>query len=199
MKEMKVRLTFIEEVLGSAPTDKEIFATYIASKGPDAMTKEEEIAALGEEEVLEKSMTVFQRTEDGKPMMWDYQVKGMFKNAAKAFGYVGGKVKLTAYKSKIDNLVFIKERKIPYILPAGGEIGNCQRPLRASTAQGERIALANSESIPAGTTVEFTIEVLADELMEHVVRWLDYGRWNGLGQWHNSGKGRFTWEDITEK
>lgn len=122
MKEMKVRLTFIEEVLGSAPTDKEIFATYIASKGPDAMTKEEEIAALGEEEVLEKSMTVFPRTEDGKPMMWDYQVKGMFKNAAKAFGYVGGKVKLTAYKSKIDNLVFIKERKIPYILPAGGEI-----------------------------------------------------------------------------
>lgn len=199
MKEMKVRLTFIEEVLGSAPTDKEIFATYIASKGPDAMTKEEEIAALGEEEVLEKSMTVFPRTEDGKPMMWDYQVKGMFKNAAKAFGYVGGKVKLTAYKSKIDNLVFIKERKIPYILPAGGEIGNCQRPLRASTAQGERIALANSESIPAGTTVEFTIEVLVDELMEHVVRWLDYGRWNGLGQWHNSGKGRFTWEDITEK
>ena len=197
MKEMKVRLTFIEEVLGSAPTDKEIFATYIASKGPDAMTKEEEIAALGEEEVLEKSMTVFPRTEDGKPMMWDYQVKGMFKNAAKAFGYVGGKVKLTAYKSKIDNLVFIKERKIPYILPAGGEIGNCQRPLRASTAQGERIALANSESIPAGTTVEFTIEVLVDELMEHVVRWLDYGRWNGLGQWHNSGKGRFTWEDIT--
>lgn len=199
MKDMKVRLTFIEEVLGSAPTDKEIYATYIGSKGPNAMTLEEEIAALGEEEIIENSMTVFPKDKDGKPFMWDYQVKGFFKNAAKAYGYIGGKVKLTAYKSKIDNLVFIRERKIPYVLPEGSEIGNCQRPLRASTAQGERIALANSENIPAGTTVEFTIEVLVDELMEHVIRWLNYGRLNGLGQWHNSGKGRFTWEDITDK
>ena len=32
-----------------------------------------------------------------------------------------------------------------------------------------------------------------------VPEWLDYGRFNGLGQWHNSGKGTFTWELIETK
>ena len=29
------------------------------------------------------------------------------------------------------------------------------------------------------------------------MQWLDYGALNGVGQWHNSGKGRFYYE-ITE-
>lgn len=199
MKEMKVRLTFIEEILGTASADKEIHAEYIASKAPNAPSKEEEIESIGVEGMIEKTMTIFHRNKDGNPILFDYQIKGFFKNAAKAFNYVGGKHKLTAYKSKIDNLVFVKERQIPLQLPEGEEIGSCQRPLRASTAQGERVALANSESCPAGTVVEFTIMVMVDELMEKVIEWLDYGKLNGIGQWHNSGKGRFEWKDISDK
>lgn len=199
MKEMKVRLTFIEEVLGTASADKEIYAEYIASKAPNAPSKEEEIESIGVDGMIEKTMTIFHRNKDGNPILFDYQIKGFFKNAAKAFNYVGGKHKLTAYKSKIDNLVFVKERQIPLQLPEGEEIGSCQRPLRASTAQGERVALANSESCPAGTVVEFTIMVMVDELMERVIEWLDYGKLNGIGQWHNSGKGRFEWKDISDK
>lgn len=93
----------------------------------------------------------------------------------------------------------MKERQIVLQLPDGAEIGNCQRPLRASTAQGERVALANSESCPAGTIIEFTIMCMVDELMNNVIEWLDYGKLNGIGQWHNSGKGRFEWEDISDK
>lgn len=197
MKELKARLTFTEEILGTASADPEIHATYIASNAPDAMTKKEEIEAIGVEEMIEKTMTVFARDEDGDPILWDYQIKGFFKNAAKAFGYVGGKSKLTAYKSKIDNLVFVKERKIKLNIPDGKQIESCQRPLRASTAQGERVALANSESCPAGTYIDITIMVMVDELLEHIIRWLDYGKLNGIGQWHNSGKGRFDWKDIT--
>lgn len=199
MKTMKVRLTFMEEVLGTASNDKEIHAEFIASKAPDAPTREEEIAAIGVEEAIAKGKTVFPKDENGHPFLYDYQIKGFFKNAAKAFGYVGGSSKLTAYKSKIDNLVFVNERKIPFILQDGAEVGDCQRPLRAQTAQGERISLANSETVPAGTQVEFTITVLVDALMSHVIEWLDYGKLNGIGQWHNSGKGRFTWIDITEE
>lgn len=199
MKEMKVRLTFTEEILGTASAEKEIHAEYIASKAPDAPSKEEEIEAIGVDGVIEKSMTIFHRNKEGKPILFDYQIKGFFKNAAKAFGYVGGKHKLTAYKTKIDNLVFVKERQIELQLPEGGTIGTCQRPLRASTAQGERVALANSECCPAGTVIEFTIMVMVDSLLENIIEWLDYGKLNGIGQWHNSGKGRFEWTDISDK
>lgn len=141
-------------------------------------------------------MTVFHRTEDGKPMLWDYQIKGFFKNSCSALRKVTGTEsnKIKAYKKEIDGLIFIQERKIPFIM--AGEIGNCQRPLRASTAQGERVALANSESVPAGSEVVFTIQCLHDAHMKAVIEWLDYGRLNGIGQWHNSGKGRFEWTQI---
>ena len=111
---------------------------------------------------------------------------------------MGGAKKLAAYKKKIDLLVFVNERKIPFVLPEGTTLSDCQRPLRAQTAQGERISLADSETVPAGSTVEFTIRVLDDSLMKYVIDWLDYGRYNGIGQWRNSGKGRYTWTEITE-
>ena len=196
---MKVRITFLEEVLGTANADKDVHSEFIASKAPDAPSREEEVASLGVDEVEKKEMTVFPRLEDGTPFLWNYQIKGFFKSAAQAMSYVGGDNKLTAYKKKIDLLVFIDERKIPLILPKGGEIGSCQRPLRAQTMQGERVALANSETCPEGTTAEFTIRILDDSLAKHVIRWLDYGKYNGMLQWRSSGKGAFEWTDITDK
>lgn len=54
-------------------------------------------------------------------------------------------------------------------------------------------SLANSEEIPAGSTCEFDV-ILLDDSHEKVVReWLDYGILRGIGQWRNSGKGRFTY------
>ena len=199
MKELKVRLTFIEDILGTASADPEVHSTFIASKAPDAPTREEEVAAIGVEEVIEKSMTVFPRDENGKPFLYDYQIKGFFKNSCGCLRKVSGSEssKIKAYKKEIDGLIFVKERKIPFT--NYDHIGNCQRPLRASTAQGERVALANSECIPAGAQVEFTIQCLHDGHLKAVREWLDYGELNGIGQWHNSGKGRFKWEDITDK
>ena len=199
MEKMTVRLTFTEMVLGTASANPELHREYIASKSPDAATIEDEVAAIGVDAVEEKAMTIFPK-EDGKPFLYDYQIKGFFKNACKAMREVdkSASSKLKAYKTKIDNLVFVLDRKIFFQNPDGGDvvIGNLQRPLRASTAQGERIALANSESVPAGTQVEFTIATLTPDLMNQVTEWLDYGVLNGIGQWHNSGCGRFTWELI---
>ena len=62
--------------------------------------------------------------------------------------------------------------------------------------QGERVALATSEMLPAGTTCEFTIKTLKADLLPTIKEWLDYGALNGLGQWHNSGAGAFEWEEI---
>lgn len=197
MNSMKVRITLQEEILGTLPGDKEVFRTFIATKAPDQSKVEEEVASI--EELYEKGITVFPRNKDKQPCVYDYLIKGFFKNACKAMRDADGSEskKLTAYKTKIDNLIFIEERLIP--IQFDGEIGFCERPLRASTAQGERVALACSESIPAGATLEFTITTFKKEMMNYVIEWLDYGKYNGLGQWHNSGKGKFTWEDITDK
>lgn len=198
MKELKVKIIFIEPILGSASANPEIHREFIASKAPDAPKREEEVEALGVDEVEKKEMTVFPRTEDGVPCLWDYQVRGFFKHACSMLKIISGteSSKIKAFKKYIDGLVFINERKIPLVFD--GEIGNCQRPLRGQTAQGERIALANSEMCPQGTTAEFTVKVLQDDLIKAVKEWLDYGALNGLGQWHNSGMGRFNWEEIAE-
>lgn len=197
MKTMKVRLEFLEEVLGTASADPEIHETYIASNAPDAPTRKEEVEALGVEEVFEKSMTIFPK-ENGIPFLWDYQIKGFFKDSCGMMRKVSGSVssKMKAYKKEIDGLIFIKERKIPFQFD--GEMGICQRPLRAQTAQGERIALSSSETIPAGAAIEFEIECLVDSDMNAVVEWLDYGKLRGIGQWRNSGKGKFEWKSIDE-
>ena len=196
MKEIKVKLTFLEEVLGTASADKEIHGKFIASKAPDAPSREEEIEALGVEEVTEKSMTVFPRNTEGKPIFWDYQIKGFFKDACGMLRKVPNSAssKIKAYKKEIDGLIFVKEREIPIIFD--GEIGSCQRPLRAQTAQGERVALANSETVPAGSTIEFTIQLMCDTHEKAVREWLDYGVFRGIGQWRNSGKGKFEWSEV---
>jgi hypothetical protein len=194
MKTLKVRLTLTEEALGMMPTSKEVHEEFIASKAPDAPSREEEVAAIGAEEVFEKGMTVFPRGKDGRPIAWDYQWKGFFKDACGALRKVPGNEcgKIKAYKKEIDGLIFIFPRQIP--IKFDGEMSICQRPLRGQTAHGERIALASSESIPEGASMEFMIELLLPEHEKAVREMLDYGRLRGFGQWRNSGKGRFLYE-----
>lgn len=196
MKIMKIRITTTEEMLGSLPNNKELHETYIASKAPDAKSIEEEVAAVGEGGVIEQQMTVFPRYED-RPVLFDYQIKGFFKDSAGSLRKVPGteSSKIKAYKKEIDGLVFVSPRHIP--IQFEGELGYCQRPLRASTPQGERVALAHSEAIPAGAVLEFEVTCLTDGMVKAVTEWLNYGKLRGLGQWRNSGKGRFNCEVVS--
>lgn len=197
MKQIKVRITTTEEMLGTASANPEIHSESIASKAPDAPKMAEEVEAVGAEEVFEKAMTIFPRVNN-VPIMWDYQWKGFFKDTCSSLRKVTGteSSKIKAFKKEIDGLIFVEPRAIPITFE--GEMGVCRRPLRGQTAQGERIALASSESIPAGATMEFTITCMLDNQEAAVREWLDYGKWRGIGQWRNSGKGRFTWEEIKD-
>ena len=206
MFDLKVKATFTEECLGTAAGDPEIHEGYIASRAPDAASTAEEVEALGVEAVIAKGKTIFPK-ENGVPFVWDYQIKGHFKGACGAliriketlnlgdFGYQSKKNKV-AYKKIIDGMIFPNPRKIIMTLPEGGVIGSCQRPIRMGGPKGDVVALANSESTPAGTTIEFNIEMLTD-YTDLVKEWLDYGKFVGLLQWRNSGKGRFSYEIIT--
>ena len=195
-KKMTVKLTFIEEMLGTCSANPEIHSEFIASKAPDANLREEEIAALGADAVERKEMTVFPRDADGNPFLFDYQIKGFFKGTCGFLRRVPGTEasKLKAYKKILDGLLFIGPRKV--LIDLSGCVGNCQRPLRAETLQGERIALANSETVPAGSTITFDIIMLDASLEKFVREALDYGVYSGIGQWRNAGKGRYLWNEL---
>lgn len=203
METMRVRLTLIDDLLGTASSDPELHETYIASKAPDALSREEEVAALGVDEAVAKGRTVFPRDKDGDPVIWSYQIRGFFKSACQALRTIKGTKSsaLKAYKKQIDLRIFVfpdaKDRSSRGIkINVNGEIGDCQRPLRAQTMQGERVAIADSEMVPAGSTLEFDILMMDGADREMVKEWLDYGSLNGLGQWRNSGKGAYVWEEI---
>lgn len=196
---MKVRLTLTEEMLGTACANPDVHKEFIASKSADAAKMEEELAALPAEALIEKALTVFPRDAQGRPIIYDYQIKGFIKEAIGAMieiadkEYRIGKTKASKFTFKriVDNFIFVSPRQIPLGDKAGPI---CTRPLRAETMRGERVSLASSETIPAGVSFVVEITTLAPALDELVEKALDYGALKGLGQWRNSGKGRFSWE-----
>lgn len=79
MEEIKVKLTFTEPILGTSPTDENVYRNFIGSNTPDASTVEDEVVSLGVDAVVEKGMTVFPRMEDGTPFLYDYQINSAFQ------------------------------------------------------------------------------------------------------------------------
>ena len=197
-----VRLTFIADVLGTAANDREVYSSYIAANAPDAMSREEEIACIGVDGMIEKGTTVFPRDEHGQPFLWDYQVRGFFKAACQSLQRCKGEAfakntnALKAYRKVLDQCVLVSPRRIPFNL--SGDMGICQRPLRAETMQGPRVALASSETVPAGSTVTFKVRCLNEEWLMALLEWLNYGQYCGFLQWRSSGAGAFVYEILDE-
>ena len=186
----EIKLKFDQPLLGTVPKDREIYASYVANKAEDVNDELETV-----EQVEEKGWTGF-HTLDGQPILYDYVIKGFFKDACGMLRRVPGtrSSKLTAYKKVIDGLVFVKPRRIELQLPDGETLGILERPLRAQTAQGERVALARSDTCPVGTSMTFTATVLG-QVPEALLReWVDYGALRGLGQWRNASYGAFSYE-----
>lgn len=189
---MKYKVTLLEECLGTTSGNPDIQSEFISSKAPDADTRDEEIAIYGADFVVEKTKTIFPK-ENGKPFLWDYQMKGFIKDACSMLARVPGTRAngIKAFRKVIDGLIFVNPRKIFLNLPENTKIGECQRPLRASTPQGERIALANSETVPVGTWFDCEIVCLDPRHEKLIEELMEYGKLRGLLQWRNSGKGRF--------
>jgi len=197
---LKVTIKFIEMLLGTK-TKKETFEKIVAQcKGEDLKKLAEELATLPEvdtdvEGEIDVHPTIFSRL-DGVPGIWNYQVLGFFKDACRACGMSDGRISqnLTAYKTKIDRLIFVDPRFIPLQMPEGGELGMCVRPIRVETAQGPRTAIVASESAPVGTKLDLMVVYTAKAMKPYIMEWLAYGNRRGIGQWRNSGMGQFTFE-----
>ena len=195
MDTYKLTLELTEPILGTVPKNKDVYRDFVAGKAADLGDEElaEELATV--EHVEESGWTGFHTDEDG-PFLYDYVLKGFFKDACSMLRRVPGtKSKaLTAYRKIIDGLIFPKPRKIHMALPDGEGLGVLERPLRAQTAQGERVALARSDTAPAGTRIAFDLLIVGSVDLAALTEWLDYGAIRGLGQWRNAGYGTFTYQ-----
>lgn len=207
---MKIKITLTEDMLGTKAANADVFADYIASKCPDEDLRKQELETAQHKE--EAGTTIFHRDQtSGELMLWDYQVKGFLKEAANVLRQAasgetpeepaeGEKKKKGSKwgsaKSKFDNFVFV----FPRIITLGKKTpdGICERPLRAETMQGPRVSLARSEVVAAGTSFNCEIKLLPGAPVSEAMlrQCLDYGQLKGLGQWRNSGKGRFAWEEV---
>lgn len=83
-------------------------------------------------------------------------------------------------RSKVVQFLFVRPVKI-YIADVDAKLEIVERPLRASTPQGERIAIARSEALPAGTRIGFEVIVLNDVINKSCLEsLLEYGQYAGL-------------------
>jgi hypothetical protein len=193
MKDLRIRLTFLEPMLGTVPKDKQVYSTYIASKAePEISEGEVETVPVSEE----KNWTGFH--EDDGPFIYNYMIKGHFKAQCSALrkSSKSASSKLSAHLKVINQLVFIFPRKI-YLNLNGGELGVLERPLRAATAKGERITVTRSDTCPAGSSIEFDVKLFdGGATKKQVFEWLDHGQFYGLGQWRNAGYGSYSYEVL---
>lgn len=194
---MEYTIRTTEDMLGSSPCDPGVYATYIASRKLDENKKvdkeatADEIATLPEREVT--GWSVYHEDEKGL-FIFDYHLRGFLKEAARN---VTGK-DIPAVVSKIDRWVFISPRRL-YLRRNGKPIKSPddmkERPLKAMTMQGPRVSLKRSDSLTPGVELTFNVTILplgAREItQEHIGAWLEYGQWQGLGEWRNASHGRF--------
>ncbi len=177
-------IELLTEMLGTVTKDPEVYRTYIESKKPESIDEKEYLTV---EKVEEKGWTGFHKDENGL-FIFDYLCKGFLKHAGNV---LKDSLKIKALRSKIDDYVFISPRRI-YL---GQDIpdGILERPLRAMTAQGPRVTLARSDYISAGKQLTFEITLLPHKEItwEVIDTLLAYGELQGLGQWRNSGCGKF--------
>lgn len=200
-----VELTLTEPLLGTMPLKKEIFSNFIESKKAERVLPPGETAASVELETLpvdeELGVTSFHKNEKGV-ILYDYVIKGFMKNAANTMKDSLG---VLALKSKINDFVFVFPRMINILAEDGSVVakpdGTLERPLRAMTAQGPRVALAKSDLVNAGRKLTFELALIPGHPFttkkkgsdpETILKTcLEYGRFMGLGQWRNGSYGRF--------
>lgn len=194
-------------MLGTVPAQRSIWAEHIAKKQAVELKKEgksdeeiakeleETIAGVADNDELASGMTTFFKDKDGY-FVRDYFIKGFAKEAARIKKDHGA---LKQLRSKVVQHLFVRPSKI-YVAAANAELEIIERPLRASTPQGERTAIARSHCVPAGTKLSFEVHVLQDVIKKDLLETLfEYGSYSGMGQWRGSGHGAFNVLKLKEK
>lgn len=140
-----IEIELLTDSLGMMPPTKKLLEDYIASKAPDAKSKEEEIAIYGEAETADKQTTIWpvarfkydKETDrmvdvymDRKaqpnpdelielPFLYNYQFRGLMKDACGLLSRAKNNesADMKAYKKVIDGNIFVFPRHIAFTVP----------------------------------------------------------------------------------
>lgn len=230
MQTIRVKCTLIEEALGLNAADPEIHAKFVELKKAKVARAEadmarnlakehEEIVRMAEErkrlqaeidakqvDLTENGLTVFfTDAVTGKPYFTKGQIRGFIKDKfiilkeLKRGSFANFK---RQPKTVVNRQIYVGPEKVLIDIPEGGKRDWCTRPLRIEKFPQDISTLKTSESVPAGSTLKFSIGVLDDSLYDNVIEALEFGALHGFGQWRNNGKGRFhfsIWDEKTKK
>lgn len=213
---------FYDPIFGLYPPDgvetEEVFVPFIwdyqirgSFKESIAFIQRASKKAAAEEAAEEVAPEPEPPAEEGAP-----KKRGRKKAAPKAKKVKTEKFKCTAikaYKKVVDGGWFIQQRRIPLLVPdtyvdekgvehntydENGQLPTWTRPLRASTAQGERTCIATSQYVPIGTEYYFTVCLLNPADKEAMLETLDFKEKVGMLQWRGGGNGTFIWTPADE-
>ena len=203
MEKRTYRLHGMTRILGAQAANPKVHSEFIASKAAKQEKGEEQTAMLPKEELEKKGLTVFLR-DDGALCLADYVIKGFLKEA---LGVIKSQVKIGSPTTKVDNLILVEPEYL-HFTRGGKPVTEAdeifERPLRAMTMQGPRVSVSASEIIRPDWELEFTLTLIDSvrtaksvaltwEVIEEA---LNYGAFQGLGQWRNGQHGRFTWVAV---
>jgi|GEM_PF-2272842 len=223
--ELIVKLSFISDILGTAPSPellkRDFFKTIGKKALKDAKKLEEKTEGLSTEAYTEEDYKVSKSSEEEKNneitqityfrkdnkgiYLPNFMVKGFLKAAAQA---LKEQINLPNPRAKIDRYVFIFPNKV-YLYRNGKVLRKHKdeyiRPIRAMTPKGERTSLVSSERIEASednpiTTDEIRIVLIKNKEinLEKLKKMLEYGFYSGISQFRSAGFGRFKWKLISQ-
>lgn len=199
LETLSVTIRFTEPMLGTAPSNPEVYKKFIESKKPVKHAGEDETATVEESAEQGPGYTMIRSDEKGL-FLYDYMVKGFLKEW---FNVLKDNFKVRNARAKLVTGVYIFPRRI-YLTRAGETLkeadGVLERPLRAQTMQGPRVTLAKSDLVEAGTQLSFQVKFFKNseikrDMLEAVLR--ECGQFQGLGQWRGGSYGRFEVVTIT--
>lgn len=179
-----------------------------AAKAAEAKAAAEEIKQSNEDAQDIPEMVEEQPKKRSRKKKTDTATTATAEDAAKKFAAAG----ITAYKKTVDGNWFIKQTRIPLLVPEtyvddygivhktydeDGNLPTFTRPVRADTMQGPRVTLVCSEFVPTGTEGYMTIRLLNPADYDAMLETLDYKEYVGMLQWRGGGKGTMIWTPAT--
>ena len=218
-EEMKIKIRFISDILGTAPhpsiikhiypkkyaiTEKRIAVNDDIKSLADQTFTEENYVIPDDFKNDEFRLTYFRRDEkENFIYIPNFMIKGFLKEG---FYALKDQLVIKNPRGRVDRFIFIFPNKIK--LYRNNELITTPddifiRPVRGKTPKGERVAVRGSERIradeynPVETNEIQIILIKNDQItVKDIECVLDYGLVNGISQFRTAGFGRFEWDYV---